>query len=187
MGSETWMNPNMHSSEIFPPNYDILRKGRKDGHGGVLGLKNDLIYEKLDTGPNTQQVFAKVTLDKNKTLIIGSIFIPFNSDETYPEDLRSTIGNIKNCYKNAVILIGRHLNLPDINWTINTVEVNQNSNRINKNILEVVESCNLHQMVTQPTKKTKNTTFTNCPTLTTRSTTLPGLGDHEIVFIESSA
>jgi len=40
MGSETWMNPNIHTSEFFPPNYDILRKDRKDGYGGVLlGLK----------------------------------------------------------------------------------------------------------------------------------------------------
>jgi len=61
-------------------------------------------------------VFTKVSLDKNKTLIIGSIYRPPNSSETYTEDLCSTIENIKKSYKNAVIWIGGDLNLPDINW-----------------------------------------------------------------------
>jgi hypothetical protein len=76
-----------------------------------------------------------------------------------------------------------------IYWTINTVEGNNNSNRINKKILEVVEFCNLHQTVTQPTRKDNilDVFLTNRPTLTTRSTTLPGLGDVYMVFIGSSA
>jgi len=43
-------------------------------------------------------------------------------------------------------------------------------------------------MVTQPTRKDNilNVFLTNRPTLTTRSTTLPGLGDHDIVFIGTS-
>ena len=61
--------------------------------------------------------------------------------------------DIKKRYKNAVIWIGGDLNLHDINWAINTVERNQNSSRFNKKIIEVVESCNLHQMVPQPTRK----------------------------------
>jgi len=48
MGSECWMNLNIHTPEMFPPIYDILRKDRKDGNDGVLiGLKNDFIYVKL--------------------------------------------------------------------------------------------------------------------------------------------
>jgi len=120
-------------------------------------------------------VFAKVTLGKNKTLITGSIYRPPYSNETYTDELCSKIEDIKKRYKNAVIWIGGDLNLHDINWAINTVERNQNSSRINKKIIEVVESCNLHQMVPQTTRKKNilDVFLTNRPTLKTRSTTLP--------------
>lgn len=35
IGTETWFNPTIHSSEIFPPNYEIIRKDRNDGYGRV--------------------------------------------------------------------------------------------------------------------------------------------------------
>ena len=42
MGTETWLNSNIHSSEIFPSNYDIIRRDRGDGYGGVLlAIKNE--------------------------------------------------------------------------------------------------------------------------------------------------
>lgn len=34
--SETWLNNNIHNSEIMPPIYQCYRKDRKDGYGGVL-------------------------------------------------------------------------------------------------------------------------------------------------------
>ena len=56
-------------------------------------------------------------------------------------------------------------------------------------ILDLAETCDMQQMVSQPTRKdsTLDIFITNRPTLTTRCTTLPGLGDHDIVFVESSA
>ena len=42
---------------------------RRDGYGGVLlGIKNDLIYETLETRDDVEAVYAKIPLDKNKTL-----------------------------------------------------------------------------------------------------------------------
>ena len=34
IGNETWLNSNITSSEIFPSQYDIIRKDRHDGYGG---------------------------------------------------------------------------------------------------------------------------------------------------------
>ena len=80
-------------------------------------------------------------------------------------------------------------NLPDINWQSNTINGNHNSTRVNNMIIDLAETCDLQQMVTQPTRKYSilDLFLTNRPTLTTRCTTLPGLGDHDIVFVESSA
>ena len=35
-GSETWLKPDKGQSEIFPPGFDVYRKDRNDGYGGVL-------------------------------------------------------------------------------------------------------------------------------------------------------
>ena len=34
--SESWLNPNIHSSGVIPCCYDVYRKDRKHGYGGVL-------------------------------------------------------------------------------------------------------------------------------------------------------
>jgi len=33
--SETWLSPNIPSTEIFPPQYNTTRKDRTDGYGGI--------------------------------------------------------------------------------------------------------------------------------------------------------
>ena len=64
---------------------------------------------------NTDLVFAKGTLDKNKTLIIGYMHRPPSSCTQYTEDLCITTEGIGQRYKNAVIFIDGDLNLPGIN------------------------------------------------------------------------
>ena len=36
LGNESWLNPDIANSEIFPEDYDAIRKDREDGHGGGL-------------------------------------------------------------------------------------------------------------------------------------------------------
>jgi len=44
--SETWLNNRIHNSEGLPTNYEVYRKDRKDGYGGVLiAVKNTLISQ----------------------------------------------------------------------------------------------------------------------------------------------
>ena len=167
-----------------------MRQDRRDGYGGVLqGIKHDLIYEKLETRYDVEAVFAKIILDKNKTLIVGSVYRPPSTDHNYMVDLCSTIEDLKKRFKDAVFWIGGDFNLPDINRQSSTVEGHQNSTRVNNMILDQAETCDMQQMVSQPTRKNSilDIFFTNRSTLTTRCTTLPGLEDHDIVFVESSA
>ena len=35
-GTESWLSPSWYSSEIFPHNYNVYRKDRDDGFGGVF-------------------------------------------------------------------------------------------------------------------------------------------------------
>ena len=36
IGTESWLSPAVLNSEIFPPKYEVFRKERMDGYGGVF-------------------------------------------------------------------------------------------------------------------------------------------------------
>ena len=43
-GSETWLNPNISNSEIFPTDYRVYRSDRGDGYGGWAFLRSMIAY-----------------------------------------------------------------------------------------------------------------------------------------------
>jgi len=54
IGTETWLRNDISSSEIFPEGYNVYRKDRWDGYGGVLvAVKTDYISEPIDTENDT--------------------------------------------------------------------------------------------------------------------------------------
>jgi len=146
IGTETWLNPTIHSSEIFPPNYEIIRKDRKDGYGGVLlAIKKDFIINNITISQENEceVAFAKLTLGKNQTLIVGAAYRPPNSDASYNERMCKAFEEISNSNKNAVIWIGGDFNLPDINWNSMAVNGNHNFLQMNNRFLEMIQNCNL--------------------------------------------
>ncbi|XP_071476520.1 uncharacterized protein [Diadema antillarum] len=139
IGTETWLNSSVYTSEIFPPNYNVVRKDRQDGYGGVLiAVRRDLVYN-----------------------------------------------IIKN--KKVVLWIGGDFNLPDINWEDLSVSGHSNPVPLNNRFLDMIENCNMQQMVSSPAHgdSTLDLFLTNRPTLINKCTLLPGLGDHDIVSIDS--
>ena len=79
LGSETWLNQSVGDKEIFPDNYTVIGKDRKDTYGGVLiALKNDLIgAHRPDLDSNCEAVWAQVQLGAtskpNRRLTGGSV------------------------------------------------------------------------------------------------------------------
>ena len=92
LGTETWLNPNIFSSELFPPTYNIFRKDRNDGYGGVLiALKKEFTFEQLESNPDLEACFIKLPLDRSKSLIIGALYRPPSSSTQYMEEMCSAI------------------------------------------------------------------------------------------------
>ena len=192
IGTETWLNPNIHSHEIPPPppNYEVLRKDRKDGYGGVLlAVKKDFIIDNITYPPeyDCEAVFAKLSFGQSKSLIIGAAYRPPNNDVDYIERLCCAFENVACANKGAVIWYGGDFNLPDIQWSSMSVEGNQNLQLLNNRFIEMVQNCALEQMVTFPTRieHTLDLFLTNRPSLVNRCTVIPGIADHDIVFVES--
>ena len=47
IGTETWLNPSVGSSELFPPCYTVIRKDRQDSYGGVLQCSKIINYSNI--------------------------------------------------------------------------------------------------------------------------------------------
>lgn len=189
LGTETWLNSNIHSAEIFPPNYDVITKDRADGYGGVLlAVKKYFIFDRITPSyDDTESVFAKLSLGKGKSLIVGALYRPPSSDGLYMDNMCKTVESLSKTYNNAVMWIGGELNLPDIDRNTQTVVGNQKLAAVNNRFLDMAQNCGLDQSVLFATRKDNalDLFLTNRPTLINRCVPLPGLGDHGIVYMES--
>jgi hypothetical protein len=68
---ETWLKPEIHHSEIMPPNYTIYRNDMKDRYGRVLiGVRSDIISSEYVNNKNIELVAVKVQLSKQKPLCL---------------------------------------------------------------------------------------------------------------------
>ena len=84
------------------------------------------------------------------------------------------------------------LDLPDINWEEETVLPYATSATVSNQMLTLTKDFYLDQMITEPTRITETTVntlelfFTSNFTLINKVEIIPGISDHEAVFIESS-
>ena len=90
-------------------------------------------------------------------------------------------------YPKEVIWIGGDANLPDISWSLNTVSGNNYKKEINVTFLQAVENSGLDQVVDFQTRDDNllDIFLTNRPSLIQSCKSLPGISDHEIVYVEN--
>ena len=189
-GNETWLNADIYSSELFPPEYEVYRKDRKDGYGGVLlAIHKSLISSQINEHSEAEIIFASIeTKDSSSPLIVGAAYRPPSEKSLdYSDNLFRPISSIMKKYHSSPIWIGGDFNLPDINWDMLNITGYQYPQQMNKSYLDHIQSLCLHQSVTEPTHKdnTLDIFLTNTPDLTEKSTVIPGLSDHDIPLIDS--
>jgi len=133
------------------------------------------------------QFFIKISLHNSKSLIVGSIYRPPNSDINYMEKIKSTVDNVLRKNRTSVVWLGGDINLSDICWKTQSIIGHQNTLRTDSTFLDLVQDNHLEQVVTFPTRKehTLDLFLTNRPSLVNRCEPLPGIGDHDIVYIDS--
>ena len=194
--SETWLNPNISNHKIFPTEwgYEVFRRDRPDGYGGVIigigpGLDGKLLLSAVDC----ETIFVKIDLKYNnkarpdEPLIIGACYRPTNRDVKYMDRLCSTICDVAEKNKKAILWIGGDFNLPDIDWKTHSIVSYQYPLAINNNMLTTMEQTGLDQLVTFPTRldNTLDLFFTNRPSCSNKCQPIPGISDHEIVHVDT--
>ena len=189
LGNETWLTSDHHSSEFFPPEFDVIRRDRPDGYGGVLiATKKDLTHEQIHIATDIEIVTIRIKLQRNQFLTVVSIYRPPTSGTEYMEKVCNAIHTLQRRFKNDVIWIGGDLNLPDISWELMSITGNQYVTEISNKFLSTIQDCGLEQQVETSTRgdKTLDLFLTNRPALTNRCTCIPGIGDHDIVFVDAN-
>ena len=185
--TETWLSPNISSSEIIPSDYGVFRKDRADGYGGVLtAVKKTLICDRLDTNSSTELVNVQIS-GKQSNLIIMNAYRPPNNNVEPVNELCSEIESVVDSHPKDCVWVVGDLNLPDINWSSNSVDNNQYKKDINEKVLNTIENCGMQQMVELPTRnnKTLDILLTNRPSLVTNCSVQPGVSDHDIVMLSA--
>jgi hypothetical protein len=167
-------------------NYYVVRKDREDGYGGVLiAFKKNFIFEAITVKQNVECQFLKIQL--SKSLLIGCINRPPKSNIDYARELQEAIRSVMKNNRSSVLWLSGDFNLPDIDWEANNITGSQNSKQINEIYMDIIAENFREQMVNFPTRGTNilDLFTTNRPSLVNRCQPLPGLGDHDIVFIDS--
>ena len=129
---------------------------------------------------------VKVTC-KHNSVIVASLYRTTNNDLDHTINLTTAIESLVKRYPKEVIWIGGDANLPDINWSLNTVSGNNYKKEINVTFLQAVENSGLDQVVDFQTRDDNllDIFLTNRPSLIQSCKSLPGISDHEIVYVES--
>lgn len=186
IANETWLKSSMSSCEMMPPGYNApIRKDRADGYGGVLiATKNDLIDCEIKIDSECEIAATKVELVKQQPLVIISAYRPPRNDLAYAQNLCQAIRNIVTKFPSATVWLSGDFNLPDVEWSKESIIGHQYTLAINKCFLSTFHDLGLNQMVDFPTRldKTLDLFLTNRPSLVSKCIPLPGVSDHEMVL-----
>ena len=142
----------------------------------------------MDT--DTEFTAASFECPGKHTLIIGALYRPPNGEaqQEYAEEICSNIRSLYQSHPRSTIWIAGDANLPDIDWEKNTVNGHSNPSSLNQLFLDTVYDNGSEQMVKFPTRErnTLDVFITNRPSLIQKCKPVPGVSDHDIVFVESN-
>ena len=135
-------------------------------------------------------VWSKIKIKGVQDLYVGAFYKPPSAtDPDYLDNLSACLSKIS---RGAHLWLGGDFNLADIDWE-NECTVPQAANAIQcSQLLSVVEDAFLDQIVSTPTHITEYTSnildlfLTYNRTLVNKCQVVPGIGDHEAVYVESS-
>jgi len=186
--SESWLSPDILSAEVLPSQYNVMRKDREDGHGGVLiAYRNSLTCCELSYDSSVEVAAGKFILD-SQSLIICSLYRPPNRNLEYMQNLCHLLRNICSTNPDTPIWIAGDMNLPNIDWESLSITNNSYPIDLCESFIEFISDNGFTQIVKSPTRKENilDIFLTNRPSLVNHCDTVPGISDHEAVVAQSS-
>ena len=169
VGTEAWLKPTIFTNETFSSCFEVFRRDRPDGYGGVfLACSKDFCWQSIPikSSCDAEVVAFKLEL-KNSLLIVIGVYRPPNSDLIYLQSLCQTIEDIIKENPVTTIWLGGDINLPNIDWSTNSPSGNNYPTSFCNLVLNLFYDMNFTQLVTFPTRNenTLDSFATNRPTL----------------------
>ena len=196
IGTESWLKKEILSSQVFPQSFKHYRKDRAGTNqgGGVFILINDRFTsdepEELKTDGNDKLLWCKIKIIGQADLYVGAFYRPPSSRS--PDSLDDIRRSLDRIPSSAHTWLSGDFNLPDIDWVSESPMNSATHMTVIETLFDIARDNFLVQAVTAPTRITEFSSsmldlfFTNNISLVTKCEVIPGLGDHEAVFIESS-
>ena len=154
----------------------------------MIAVRRNLIDELVPTDDTCELKAVKITCQHNP-VTAASIYRPTNNDTEYAAHLATAMENLAKKHTKGVIWIGGDSNLPDINWSTNSTTGCNYKREINAVVLQAADNCGLDQVLDFPfpTRDTNllDVFLTNRPSLIQECYPLPGISDHEMVYVDS--
>ena len=119
IGNESWLNPSIKSSEVFPDGFNSYRRDRPGGRGGGVFLLVSQLYQShqpeelmVDASSDCEAVWVKIKVQGSSDLYVGSFYRPPDKNNPeYLQELQSIMSRIPTD-KGAHLWLGGDFNLP---------------------------------------------------------------------------
>ncbi|KAI8490261.1 hypothetical protein Bbelb_319990 [Branchiostoma belcheri] len=129
VGTESWLDPTVGNSEVFPTSYSAYRKDREGRGGGVfIAVKNSIIATHLpDPDCTSELTWVQIQLAHSKTVHIGAYYRPPSADQSDLTSLEQSLTRIRDQSRSSHIWLAGDFNLPTARWNTDTTS-NSTSN-----------------------------------------------------------
>jgi len=185
-GTESHLDQSFYTSEIFPDAYDVFRKDRTLGGGGVfVCIKKQLQgLEEPSLNVQAELIWVKLTPLNQSPIHICTFYHPPTSDSHPLDQLHLSLTNLLNQSKTLpnILLMG-DFNFPSITWNNGYGYVTPTyGSSLNNLFLEAINDAGLEQFVHQPTRQNNilDLVFSTHPKVSNLEI-VPGISDHDAV------
>ena len=192
VGTESWLSPDIASSEIFPEGYHSFRADRKSKSkrsGGVFILvRNSLICtEQPQFQTNCEILWVKIEITGSRPLFVGAYYRRVEDDLESLREFQDSVSRVREHSDN--VWVSGDFNLPMLSWPESSPEMKPDCShkQVYDFFLSTIADYNFTQVVTEPTRKDNilDLFLTTNPTLINKVNCSPGLGDHDVVSAEA--
>jgi hypothetical protein len=98
IGCETWLHPGIFEREVIPVGYNIIsrRDRTQDHHGGVIIIAKDgIVGSEVNIQTSIEFTAASFECIGKQPLIVGALYRPPNSNQSYIEELANNIRDLQ--------------------------------------------------------------------------------------------
>ena len=187
VATETWLDPSIKDTEIFPSSYNVFRKDRHRHGGGVLiavhsSFNCSEVYELQE---DCELIWVRLKLQGRKSLYVCAYYRPDVADESSLKLFNASLTRASSI-QNAHLIVAGDLNFPSWNWKQMKMKPSPTCPRLHNIFIDMLSDLGMEQLVEEPTRRdnTLDLVITNTPHLIPRVEILPGLSDHDAVFCE---